>query len=482
VTDPSSEPATPSHGVSFAHATRVWALVGLNSFGGPAGQIAVMHRMLVDQRRWFSERRFLHALNYCMLLPGPEAQQLATYIGWLMNGVRGGLLAGLLFILPGVISVMALAVLYAGFQDTTFVQALFYGIKPAVIALVSVAVVRIGARTLGHPGQLAIAAAAFVAIFFFDVPFPLIVVGAAMVGVLLGRAYPLAGLQQGHPEAAPDEQPGELEPDQREPDTPNTGRPADDAPLLADDVAVGTARPPLRRSVSVLLLGLAAWLGPTIMLLLLLGPENIFSQQGAFFSTAAVVTFGGAYAVLAFVAQQVVDVFGWIAPAEMLDGLGLAESTPGPLIMVVQFVGFLAAFRQPGALDPVVAGVMGGLLVSWVTFAPSFLWIFLGAPYAELLRGKRQLTAALSGITAAVVGVILNLALWFAIQTLFAVTGELRLGPLRLHTVELATFDLFGFLLAGFAFVALVRLKWPLLLTLAVSAGLGFAYFLAVGV
>jgi chromate transporter len=429
----------PSPVVSFAQAVRVWAYVALNSFGGPAGQIAVIHREIVERRRWVGESRFLHALNYSMLLPGPEAQQLATYIGWLMHGVRGGLVAGLLFVLPGAIAIMALSVLYAGFQDTTPVQALFYGIKPAVIAVVAVAVVRLGSRAL--PGRLhaAIAAAAFVAIFFFDVPFPLIIVGAALTGYLADRRQEVS---------APSE-------------------PADPARL-----------PAVRRSAAVLLIGLAVWLAPVGVLLLVLGPGDVFVQEGLFFSTAAVVTFGGAYSVLAYVAQQAVAVFGWLQPTEMLDGLGMAETTPGPLIMVVQFVGFMGAFRDPGTLDPMVAGVLGGLLVTWVTFAPSFLWIFLGAPYSEYLRERRGLAAALGGITAAVVGVILNLAVWFALQTLFTSTGEVRAGPLRLHTVDASTLDPAALALAAFALVALLRLRWPLLLTIAVSAALGFAYFL----
>jgi chromate transporter len=454
-------PESSASPVRLRDALRTWAYIGLNSFGGPAGQIAVMHREIVERRRWLSERRFLHALNYCMLLPGPEAQQLATYVGWLLSGVRGGLIAGLLFILPGVLAVMALSVVYAGFQDATAVQALFYGIKPAVIAVVAVAVVRIAQRVLNRRSALLIAAAAFVAIFFFDIPFPLIVVGAALAGYLMVRATD-GGLAGAH--------------------SPAISLTAEAAePALLGDEPGATARPSLRRSLLVLAIGLTVWLGPVAVLLLLLGLDNIFVQEGLFFSTVAVVTFGGAYAVLAFVAQQAVEVFGWLAPGEMVDGLGLAESTPGPLIMVVQFVGFLAAYRQPGELDPLLAGVLGGLLVSWVTFVPSFLWIFLGAPYAEHLRERRELAAAMGGISAAVVGVILNLALWFALQTFFAATGELRIGPLRLHTVELGSLDVAGLALTTFAFVALLRLRWPLLLTLAVSAALGFAYFLVVG-
>jgi chromate transporter len=434
--------------VPFGQTIRAWAYVALNSFGGPAGQIAVMHREIVERRGWIDERRFLHALNYAMLLPGPEAQQLATYIGWLMHGVRGGLAAGILFVLPGVVVLMALSVIYAGFHDVTLVQALFYGIKPAVIAVVVVAVVRLSSRALLTPVHVAIAIAAFVAIFFFDLPFPLIIVGAAVVGLVTQR----------HAKTAPED----------------STDPADADPYAA-------ARPSARRSATAFLLGVVAWLTPTVVLLVLLGPSSIFTQLALFFSFAAVITFGGAYAILAFIAQQAVDVYGWVTARQMVDGLGLAESTPGPLIMVVQFVAFLAAFAAPTGLDPFLAGAVAGLLVTWVTFVPSFTFIFAGAPYAEYLRSRPAPAAALSGISAAVTGVIANLALWFALQTLFAVTGELRNGPLRLHTVELASVDLFALGLAVVSYVGLTRLKWPLLLTLAGSAVAGLVYFLLVG-
>ena len=424
--------------VDFSDALRTWGYVGLNSFGGPAGQIAVMHREIVERRKWVDERRFLDALNYCMLLPGPEAQQLATYTGWLLNGTRGGLAAGLLFILPGVVVLLVLSILYASFQDTTAAAAIFYGIKPAVVALVADAVLRLSGRAITGRVSVAIAAAAFMAIFFFDVPFPLIILAAALAGV--AHRY--------RPSAAPEPPP--------------------------------TSRPRTARTIATIVLWLAIWLAPVAACVLFLGPDSVFTRLALFFSFAAVITFGGAYAVLAFIAQQAVGVFGWLTAHQMVDGLGLAETTPGPLIMVVQFVGFMAAFGRPDGVDPLVAGVIGSLLVSWVTFAPSFLWIFAGAPYVEYLRRRPLLSAALSGITPAVVGVIVNLAAWFALQTFFATTGESRYGPLRLHTVELATIDPFAIALSIAAFVALVRLKVPLLLVIAASATAGATWYLLV--
>ena len=421
---------------------RAWAYVGLNSFGGPAGQIAVMHREIVDRRKWLDESRFLHALNYAMLLPGPEAQQLATYAGWLLHGTRGGLAAGLLFILPGAVVLLALSIVYALYQQTAFVQAIFYGVQPAVVALIAVAVVRLSRRAIHSRVQLAVAAGAFVAIFFFDVPFPLIIIAAALTG-LAGRR--LAANRSAEVEAGPEARP---------------------------------APPRARRSIAVLLVGVAIWLLPVALTVAITGPQSVFSQLALFFAFAAVITFGGAYALLAYIAQQAVDVYGWLTPGQMLDGLGMAETTPGPLIMVVQFVAFMAAFGQPSGLDPIVAGVLASMLVTWVTFAPSFVWVFAGAPYVESLRDRPDLSAALSGITAAVVGVIANLGLWFAMQTLFLTSGELRIGPLRLHTVELASIDPAALALTVFALVALLRLKWSLFVTLSVCAALGAAWFL----
>jgi chromate transporter len=428
--------------VPFRAALRLWAYVGLNSFGGPAGQIAVMHRELVERRNWIDEKRFLHALNYCLLLPGPEAQQLATYIGWYLNGLRGGLVAGLLFIIPGVLVLLALSTLYALYHQTELLAALFYGVKPAVVALVAQAFLRLAARTITTPLARVIAAAAFAALFFLDLPFPLIVIVAGIVGVVAARRLPPTA-------AAVDAERPEF-----------------------------VARPPFRRALATAAVFSLIWLAPVMLCLAVLGPSSIFSQLTLFFAFTALISFGGAYALLAFVNQQVVGVYGWLSAHQMVDGLGLAETTPGPLIIVVQFVGFMAAFARPEGLDPVAAGVVGGLLVSWVTFAPSFLWVFTGAPYVEYLRSRSGLNAALSGIGPAVVGVILNLAAFFALQVFFAATGEFRAWPLRIHTFELASIDLFAVALAIAAFIALERFKWPLLVTLALSALAGAGYYL----
>ncbi len=458
-----SEQESSAHGVSLSDAFRVWGYVALNSFGGPAGQIAVMHRVLVDGRRWISERRFLHALNYCMLLPGPEAHQLAVYIGWLLHGIRGGLMAGLLFILPGFLSILALSVLYAGYQETTLVAAFFYGIKPAVLAIVAAAVVRVGRRALPNRTLVAIAISAFVATFFLDIPFPLIILGAATIGLLGARLAPLTfGGGPG---------PGPADVDD--------GADAAVRHVLRDD-AKGGPRPPLRRAAAILAVGMVVWLGPVVAVAALFGGQSIFVRESLFFSGAALVTFGGAYAVLAYIAQEVVESLAWLTPDEMLDGLGMAETTPGPLIMVVQFVGFLAAFRSPGDLDPMLAGVLGAILVTWVTFVPATLWIFLGAPYIEYLRGKRALTGALSAITATVVGVIANLGLWFSLHTLFGVVDQARAGPLRLYVPDPATLDFAALAIAIFALVAIFRLRWPILATIAVSALAGTVYHLAI--
>jgi chromate transporter len=448
--------AASTHGVSLSEALRVWLRVAALSFGGPAGQIAVMHRILVEEKRWISEGRFLHALNYCMLLPGPEAQQLATYVGWLMHRTLGGLMAGGLFILPGMIAIMGLSWIYALYGNVGFVSALFFGLKAAVLAIVLEAVLRIGRRALKNRLLIGLAASAFVAIFFFDAPFPLIVLAAGLIGFLGGSA----GLPQfqigGHGNGARED--------------------ADD--LLGDELA-DHARPDMRRSLRVAALWLLLWLTPVLALVLLLGEGDVFTQIAVFFSKMAMVTFGGAYAALAYVAQQAVETYGWLHPGEMLDGLGMAETTPGPLIMVLQFVGFMAAFRDPGSLSPLVAGTLGGLLATWVTFAPCFLWIFLGAPYIEVLRGNRSLGGALSAITAAVVGVILNLAVWFGIHTIFAQVRPVAWGLLSIDVPVWATVNPWALLLSAAALLAMFRFKVGMLPTLAATSAAGVALYAA---
>ena len=435
--------------VPFGEATRTWATIALQTFGGPAGQIAVMQRILVDEKRWLGQRRFLHALNYCMLLPGPEAQQLAIYIGWLLNGTRGGLVAGTLFVIPGVIALLALSAIYVAYGDTTAVTALFAGLAPAVLAIVVQAVVRVGRRALAHPALVAIAVAAFLALTVFGLAFPIVVAAAAVCGLVLGRLVPAAISRPGRDEAE---------------DGP--------APVIADD-ALHEERPSAGRAVRVLAAGLVLWAIPLVAVALLIGGDSVFVEQGLFFSGTALVTFGGAYAVLAFVAQRAVEVYGWLAPGEMVRGLALAETTPGPLIMVVQFVAFLGAYRDPGTLDPWVAATIGALLTTWVTFVPCFVFIFLGAPYVERLRGNRRLSSALTGITAAVVGVIANLALFFALHTLFRDTTTLGDGPLDLELPVLATLRPTQLLIGVAAGVMIFVLRWPILRTLGACALLG---------
>ncbi len=447
-----------SHGVSLREAFLTWLRVAGLSFGGPAGQIAVMHRILVEEKRWVSEQRFLHALNYCMLLPGPEAQQLATYIGWLMHRTLGGIIAGGLFVVPGIIAIMALSYIYAAWGSVPIIVALFFGLKAAVLAIVVEALVRIGKRALKNQVMIALAAIAFVGIFFFNIPFPIIVFGAGIIGfVAASMGVAAFKTDAGH------------------------GAGKDKAAIVDDMLGEGIpehARPTVARALAVSAIWLALWLVPVIALLAALGSANVFSQIAVFFSKMAVVTFGGAYAVLAYVAQQAVENYGWLKPGEMLDGLGMAETTPGPLIMVLQFVGFMAAFREPGSLAPMVAGTLGGLLATWVTFTPCFLWIFLGAPFIEKLRGDTALNAALSAITAAVVGVILNLAIWFAIHTVFHETVPVRLFPLSFDAPRLASVDAFTLALSVAAAVAIFRFKVGMIPTLAACCVAGIALYL----
>ena len=456
------EPAACGASVPFGDAVKVWARIAALSFGGPAGQIAVMHRILVEEKRWIGERRFLHALNYCMLLPGPEAQQLAIYIGWLMHRTAGGLVAGLLFVLPGFVAIMALSLLYAAFGSVGPVSALFFGLKAAVLVIVLQAVVRVGRRALKNRWMVGLAGLAFVGIFVFGAPFPLVVLGAGLVGYAGGRrglaAFNVGG---GHAAGAADD--------------------FSDARSILGQEIPDHARPSLRWSLTIGAVFVLLWLAPVFGLGLALGWDNIFAQIAVFFSKMAVVTFGGAYAVLAYVAQEAVRSFGWLRPGEMLDGLGMAETTPGPLIIVTQFVGFMGASRAVTGLPPLLAGVLGGVLTTWVTFTPCFLWIFLGAPFVEALRGAKALNAALSAITAAVVGVILNLAIWFGIHVLFSQVRPHALAGTALEAPVLASLNLASLILTLAAAVAVFRFKAGVIPVLLASAAAGVFYYLATG-
>ena len=449
--------ADAGHGISFGEAFRVWLRVALLSFGGPAGQIAVMHRILVEEKNWISESRFLHALNYCMLLPGPEAQQLATYIGWLLHRTAGGIMAGGLIILPGVIAIMGLSYIYAAFGKVGFVEALFFGLKAAVLAIVIQAVVRVGKRALRNRIMIGLAAIAFVAIFFFNVPFPIIIIAAGLIGFFGARSGRSEFAAVGHG---------------------GGGNAAAVDSLFGDEVP-DHIRPSVGRALRVSAVWLLLWLVPVAALLIAFGEANVFSQIALFFSKMALVTFGGAYAVLAYVAQQAVEHYRWLGPGEMLDGLGMAETTPGPLIMVLQFVGFMAAFRDPGTLSPMLAGTLGGLLATWVTFTPCFLWIFLGAPFVETLRGNKGLAGALGAITAAVVGVILNLSIWFALHTVFRQTIPVRSFGLSFDMPVWSSVDIAALALAIAAATAIFRFNMGMLTVLAGSCAAGVLLRLA---
>lgn len=451
----STKTASGDHGVSLAEASRVWARVALLSFGGPAGQIAVMHRIIVDEKKWAPESRFLHALNYCMLLPGPEGQQLATYIGWLMHRTLGGLIAGGLFILPGVVSIMALSIIYALWGNIGIVAALFFGLKTAALAIVVEAVVRIGKRGLKSAAMRLLAALSFLAIFFFAAPFPVIVIAAAIIGYVEAARGNAAFAASSH------------------------GAAHEDGESLLGNTTPAHARPSIERTLSASAVWLALWLVPVITILLMAGRDNVYAQIAVFFSKMAVVTFGGAYAVLAHVAQQAVENYRWLSPAKMLNGLGMAETTPGPLIMVLQFMGFLAAFRSPGDLSPLVAGALGGLLATWVTFTPCFLWIFLGAPYIERVRANKALSGALAAITTAVVGVVLNLAVWFAIHTIFRNTVAVEAYGLSFDAPVLASVDFWSLALSVAAAIAIFRFRVGMLQTLAACCLGGMGLFLA---
>jgi chromate transporter len=421
---------------TFQEALAVWAKIGVLSFGGPAGQIALMHRVLVEERRWIAENRFLHALNFCMLLPGPEAMQLATYVGWRLHGTAGGLAAGLLFVLPGAFVVLVLSIAYAFYGQVPVVEVAFVGIKAAVLVIVIEALVRLARRALRGPYDVAIAVAAFVAIFFLAAPFPLIIAVAALSGFLLALAFP----------------------------TP--------APTLLTQAPV-----PLSRTFLTAGLWLAIWIGPLLLLAALFGRAHVTTDIALFFSKLAVVTFGGAYSVLAYMAQQAVETYGWLSAGEMLDGLGLAETTPGPLILVTEFVGFLAGFRHGG--EPKLAfGLLGAAVTLWATFAPCFLWIFVGAPYVERMSASPRLAGALAGVTAAVVGVILNLSVWFALHVIFGAVTATWHGPVRLWTPVPASLNIEALSLSVLAAVLLFGLRLGIAGTLAVTAVAALAWSL----
>jgi chromate transporter len=437
----------------FKEALKVWIRVGIHSFGGPAGQIAVMYKILVEEKKWISENRFLHAMNYCMLLPGPEAQQLATYIGWLLHKTKGGLVAGILFILPGFISILILSILYAAYRDVGIVEAIFFGIKPAVLAIVIGAVIKIGKRALKNEVMIILAALAFIAIFFFEVDFPYIVIAAGLIGFIGGKLWENKfHVIKGHEDKTNQEN------------------------NYVIDSYIEPVKPSLKRTVKTVLLFFALWAIPLVVIGLWVGVESIFFSEGIFFSKTAVVTFGGAYAVLAYIAQKAVEDYGWLQSGEMLDGLGMAETTPGPLIQVVQFVGFMGAYRLSGTMDPLLAGILASLLVTWTTFVPCFLFIFTGAPYIEYLRGNNNLTTALSGITAAVVGVVLNLGVWFAIHTLFENVTESHSFGMRWMIPEWASINLPSLVIGLIAAFVYFILKWDMLKTILVSVICGVLY------
>ena len=431
---------------SFGEAWRVWLKIGCIGFGGPAGQIALMHRVLVDEKKWIDEARYLHALNFCMLLPGPEAQKLATYAGWLLHGTRGGLTAGILFVAPGALVMLAFSLLYVLGRGIPVVDGALFGIKAAVLVIVVEALIRIGRRSLKTRLLLALAGAAFVGIFFLDLPFPLIVVAAAVVGFLVAQSSPdLLGLKPGAVVAA----------------TPAPGR--------------------WRHAAAATATGLVLWWTPVALAAAILGSGHVFVDIGIFFSKLAVVSFGGAYALLAYMAQEAVETYRWMAAPEMVDGLGLAETLPGPLIKVTQFVGFLGAYRDAAPFSPVVAGVIGSALTTWVTFVPPMMLIFAGAPFIEQLRSNQRLSGALAAITAAVVGVILNLTVWFVLHVLFARVEEVHAGPLRWYAFDPATLDLRACALALVAALLAFRLHRGLVEMVVIMAALGIAVRVLLG-
>ncbi len=433
--------AAPGPQPSFREACGAYLRIGLESFGGPAAHIAVARRVLVDEKRWVDDDRFAHALNFCMLLPGPEATQTVTYVGWLLHGVRGGIAAGLLFVLPGALFMFVVSVLYALYGRLPAVEALFFGLKAAVLAVVAEAVLRVAKRALRTRFHGVLAVLSFLALFAFRVPFPAVIAAAAAAGFVASRIAPAVG-------AAP-------------------------SPAPPGDVS---ARPSILRTFATAAAGLAVWFAPLALLAAWQGPGGLHVRQGLFFSEAAVVTFGGAYAVLAYVQQRVVTDFGWITAPQMLDGLGLAETTPGPLILVLQFVAFVGAYQHPGDLPPLVAGTLGALVCLWTTFVPCFVWIFAGAPWVERLRSVPALSSALAAITAAVLGVIANLAVWFAVHVLFARSADVAAGPVTVLVPEWGTLDGAALAVAAAAAVAIFRFRtglgWVLAGSVALGAGL----------
>ena len=427
----------PLNHPSFPELVRVSARIGCLSFGGPAGQIALMHRELVDERRWVEEEDYLQALNLCHLLPGPEAQQLATWIGWKLHGWKGGAVAGALFVIPGALVMLALSILYGLAADLDWFAAIFLGIKAAVLAIIVQALLRIAGRAIKTPVQRTLAIVAFALLFLFDAPFPLVVGGALVIGGLIGRFRPeLLALK----------------------------------PVTAAAESLPT---PWAATVRAIIVWLAMWAIPMVAVLVFLGRDHVLWDIGVFFSQLAVVTFGGAYAVLSYMAQEAVTGFGWLSGGEMADGLGLAETTPGPLIMVTQFVGYLAAFRAPEPFTPIVAGVLGAALTTWVTFAPCFLWIFAVAPWMDRLQRASSLKGGLAAVTAAVVGVIANLALWFALHVLFATVSTVSMAGLKLQVPDLATFDWRAAAIAVLAAVLIFALRWSIVRTLVIAAASG---------
>jgi chromate transporter len=438
--------ANPTAHPSFAEAFRFWLKLGFISFGGPTGQIAIMQTELVEKKRWISQRRFLHALNFCMLLPGPEAQQLAIYIGWLLHKTWGGIVAGAFFVIPSILVLWALSFVYVAYGSLPWIAGIFYGLKPAVLAIVAFAVIRLGRKALQNLVMWSVAVAAFVGIFFFKVPFPLIVLTAGIIGYVGSRLSDRIFVAAGHGATK-----NEIA-----------------SSIVIDDHAESPehAKPSLRRVFRICAVCVLLWWLPILGLGLWRGWDHTLFREGMFFSKAAVVTFGGAYAVLPYVAQQAVEHYHWLAPGQMMDGLALAETTPGPLIMVLQFVGFMGGWNQPMGLPPLLAATLGALTTTWATFVPCFLWIFLGAPHIEQLRRNVTISTALSVITAAVVGVVLNLAVWFGIHVLFPGSK---------------TIDGFALAVGAVAFIGMLKWKWDVILVVIGSGIIGLTYSLALG-